>query len=265
MEFAKDYSAKSPKFRSARAILALILREMESTYGRSVGGYLWVILEPAAGIAIMSLIFGLILQAPPLGTSFPFFFATGILPFLFYTTVSTKIGQAIRFSRPLLAYPALNVADAVLARFLLNSTSQIVVMVIVLVGITGFQNLQLAIDWPELFIALAMLVSLTGAIGVLTCFLGSAFPVWTQIWAVLSRPLFILSGVLFLPENVPIAYREVFLLNPLAHVISQFRSAFYPTYHAQNVDPIYVFLLSLCIGTFGLFLLLRNSHWVLQR
>ena len=72
------------RFSTLRTVLALMLREMSTTYGRSPGGYLWAILEPAGGIAMMSVAFGLVLRSPSLGTNFPIFYATGYLPFMMY-------------------------------------------------------------------------------------------------------------------------------------------------------------------------------------
>ena len=46
------------RFASLRAIAALVLREMSTTNGRSPGGYLWAILEPAAGIALLTIVPG---------------------------------------------------------------------------------------------------------------------------------------------------------------------------------------------------------------
>ena len=47
-----------------RIVMALMLREMATTYGRSAGGYLWAILEPILGIALLSVIFSLALARP---------------------------------------------------------------------------------------------------------------------------------------------------------------------------------------------------------
>ncbi|MEO0656736.1 MAG: sugar ABC transporter permease, partial [Pseudomonadota bacterium] len=73
------------RFASLRSIIALMLREMATSYGRSPGGYLWAVLEPAAGIAILTLIFSFAFIGPPIGTSFPMFYATGMVPFLAYS------------------------------------------------------------------------------------------------------------------------------------------------------------------------------------
>ena len=110
-----------------RAVSALILREVSTTYGRSPGGYVWAVLEPAAGIALLTLIFSVGFRSPPLGTNFALFYAAGLLPFLMYSDISGKLGQTIQFSRALLAYPRVTFLDALMARFLLNMMTQLVV------------------------------------------------------------------------------------------------------------------------------------------
>ena len=67
-----------------RAIGALVLREMATTFGRSPGGWLWAVAEPVAVIALLSFAFSLAFRSPSLGTSFPLFYATGYLPFLLF-------------------------------------------------------------------------------------------------------------------------------------------------------------------------------------
>ncbi|WP_430450396.1 ABC transporter permease [Rhodophyticola sp.] len=64
---------------------ALILREMSVTYGRSPGGYIWAVLEPAAGIGLLVLVFSVAFEAPPMGSNFAMFYATGMIPFLAYS------------------------------------------------------------------------------------------------------------------------------------------------------------------------------------
>lgn len=249
---------KGRRFRSFRAIAALILREMSTTYGRSPGGYLWAVLEPVGGIALLSVVFSLVMRSPRLGTNFPYFFATGLLPFMFYTTISNQIAGSIRFSRPFLAYPAVTFLDAMVARFSLNAVTQLLVLALVMSGIVLMYDLHPIIDWARVFLAIAMLVALTLSVGVLNCYLFSAFPLWERLWAVLTRPMFILSGVLFIPEVVPGKFRDWFMLNPLPHITSQFRRGFFATYDAVHVSPGYVFVLSVVLGSIGLLFLLKN-------
>ena len=91
------------KFATPRAIVALMLREMATTYGRSPGGYIWAVLEPAAGIALLTAIFSLGFRSPPIGSNFPIFYATGLVPFLAFIDVTNKTAASVTFSKPLLA------------------------------------------------------------------------------------------------------------------------------------------------------------------
>ena len=126
---------KPPRFRTARTIVALMLREMGSTYGMSPGGYIWAVLQPVGMVIILSLAFSLVVRAPSLGTSFILFYATGYLPFNFYADLAAKTGATLRYARALLAYPAVTFMDALLARFFLHVITNAMVFSIVISGI----------------------------------------------------------------------------------------------------------------------------------
>jgi capsular polysaccharide transport system permease protein len=137
-------------------------------------------------------------------------------------------------------------------------------MVIVLTGIILVMDLQVTIAFPKVLQAFAMLLMLSFGIGVLNCFLISMFPVWQQIWSILTRPLFIISGIFFLIDNLPESYRDILLYNPLAHIIMQMRAGFYPTYDAPLVSATFVYLTALICTTFGLLVLRRYHRTILN-
>ncbi len=251
-------------FSTLRAISALILREMSTTYGRSPGGYLWAILEPAAGIAVLTAIFSTGFRTPSLGTNFPIFYATGILPFYVYLMTSNAVMQSVLFSRQLLAYPSVTYIDAILARFLLNLITQIMVSYIVFTFILTLFETRTSLEFDKLLLAYAMAAALGLGIGTLNCFLRSMFPVWQQVWAIVTRPLILISGVIFLHDRVPEPYRGWLEYNPLVHVVGVSRSAFYPYYNAEYVDVVFVFLCALIPFVFGLVFLRRYKYDILN-
>ena len=81
-------------------------------------------------------------------------------------------------------------------------------------------------------IALGFLMALILALGIgtLNCFLVSMFPVWERFWAILNRPLFVISTLFFLFEIVPHPYDTLLWYNPLVHIVGQVRIGMYPTY-----------------------------------
>lgn len=246
------------RFQFFRSFSALVLREMATSYGRSPGGYLWAILEPLGGLALLSIVFSMIQRHPGLGNNFMYFYASGVLPFLLYARVTMALSGAIRFSKALLEYPAVSFVDALLARFALNALTNLLVMFLVISGIVLFYDLNPTFDWSAIFLALSMALSMAIGVGTMNCFLFSSFPLWERVWAVLNRPLFILSGLFFLPEDLPAPLREIIMYNPLIHVTSEMRKGMFATYAGVYVEPIYVFSIAMTLTIFGLLFLLRN-------
>jgi len=247
-------------FASLRTIAALVLREMVTTYGRSPGGYLWAVLEPVAGIGLLTLIFSAGFRSPALGTSFPLFYATGMLPFLMYSDLSSKVAMSILFSKPLLAYPAVTYLDAILARFIVNLLTQLLVAYIVLIGIMTFFDTQIVPDYPAIVMAFASAAFLGLGIGTINCYLFIKIPLWQRAWSILMRPMFIVSCIFFLFETVPLPYRDVLWYNPLVHVIGKMRTGFYANYDAPYVSLMYVFGISMLCMLSGLVLLYRGHR-----
>lgn len=251
------------KFVFPRSVMALMLREMSTTYGRSPGGYIWAFVEPLGGIVVLTVIFFFIARTPPLGTNFPLYFATGFLPFVMYQTTAAKIGQAIRYSQPLLSYPKVTYMDALVARLVLNALTQIVIMLILIGAIILIFDLKLYIDYAMCVRAIALVLILGFSVGTVNCYLMSMFPIWQTVWSVLNRPMFILSGVFFLIDPLPEHIRSILLYNPVAHAVMLMRRGIYISYDAPYASELYVYAISFILAAFGL-LLLHRYHKIMM-
>lgn len=253
-------SGQPPRRSStARTLIALIMREMSTTYGRSALGYLWAILEPVAGIMLLTAIFSLAFRSPSIGTNFPLFFASGLLPFMAYMEISQKVASALRFSKQLLAYPSVTYLDALLARLILNTMTHGMIFIIVLFAILTIYRVDVILDPAAIAVGYIMVIALSLGVGTLNSYLSGTYPVWGRVWAIATRPLFFVSGIFFTFETIPRPYDDYLWWNPLIHVVGQVRSGIYATYDASYVSPIYVFLFSgllLCAGL----VLLRRYH-----
>ena len=247
-----------------RTIVALILREMTTSYGRSPGGYLWAIMEPAAGTALMTVIFSLGFRNPPLGNDFAIFYASGLVPFFAYGSVSGKVGTAILYSKSLLIYPAVTYLDALLARFILNSTTQILVAYILYSFIILVMDNAVSLSLGPVLLSFAMVLSLALGVGALNGFLFAVFPIWQQAWSILTRPLFIISGIFFIFDSVPEPYQNYLWYNPLVHVVGISRSGFYARYDANYASPTYVFAVAGICFVIGLVFLRRYHRDILH-
>jgi len=255
---------KARRFRALRTIAALVLREMSTTYGRSSAGYLWAIITPIAGITLLTIIFSAMLRTPSLGSNFALFYATAFLPFTFYTQTSNKISAALKFSRPLLQYPGVRYIDAIIARFLLSFLTHATVFYLLISMIIFAYDIQTILNLKRIVLAF-MLTGLLGlGVGSLNCFLQMRFPLWDNLWGILTTPLMIMSAVLFTYEDVPTQYQPVLWFNPIVHLTGLMRTGFYPTYEATYVSIPYVLLFSLFTLALGLLLLNRYHRDLLN-
>lgn len=240
-----------------RAVGALTMREMATRYVRTPGGFLWAVLEPVAAVLVLSFALSLVVHAPSLGTSFVVFYASGYLPFLLYATLQGHVQDALRFSRPLLAFPSVSWIDAILARFGLNLVTGLVVIGIALSGLALATGAVEVVRPATLVLSLSLAALLGLGLGVLNCGLIGLFPVWGQLWGILSRPLFLVAGVIFLMEDLPRHLQEVLWLSPWIHVTGLFRAGIYPGY-----DPAYV---SVPLAVFWALVPLAAGFVILQR
>ena len=230
--------AKSLK-RQVTIVFALIVREMTTRYGTKFGGYMWAVLDPVLTIAILTTVFSAVAHIPPLGRSFTLFFATGYLVFYMYRSLTEQISLSVQVNRALLMYPVVQLFDTIIARGIL----QIITLFVVVFLLFGTLSLFVKYDQIDIApIALASVIAIGLGIGV-----GISNIVWfhlsstyEQIWGIVNRPLFIVSGVFFLPESLPNPFRDILMWNPLVHLIGLFRQGFYPTYRAGYVDINYV-------------------------
>lgn len=248
-----------------RAIGALMLREISTTYGRSTGGYLWAILEPAAGIALLTLIFSAGFRTPPLGTNFPYFYAAGLLPLIMFGDLSNKLGSTIQFSRNLLSYPRVTFLDALLARLILNTFTQFMVHFVVLGFIVVVLQPDTTMDFTKIAQAYGLLLILSAGIGTLNSFLTLSYPTWGSVWAVMTRPLFLASCIFYIFEAVPQPYSDYLWWNPLVHIVGLMRDGYYPFYQPSYVSFIYPLMLGSVTLMSGLFLLNRYHRDILDK
>ncbi|MEQ5872646.1 ABC transporter permease [Sagittula sp. NFXS13] len=253
-----------PRFATLRAITALILREMSTTYGRSPGGYLWAVLEPVAGIALLTGIFSIGFRSPALGISFAMFYATGMLPYLMFADIAGKLAQTLNYSRQLLIYPRVTFVDALVARFILNMMTQLLVNYIVLGGILLLFETRVVMDGLTILKAYGLAGLLALGIGTWNSYMTVRFPVYQRIWSIAMRPLFLLSCIFFIFDTIPQPYSDYVWFNPLVHIVGLMRRGFYPNYDAPYVSEPYVLVVALVSMVLGLMLLRRDHKMLLE-
>ncbi len=258
-------ATRTRSFASARSILALMLREMSTRYGRTPGGYIWAILEPVGALAVMSVVFAIMLRSPPLGNSFVLFYASGYLAYTMVANITGQVQSAISFSKPLLMYPAVSWIDAILAKFLLNFLTNTAVMIVVFFGVLQFTPATATLSFGPIILAVVLAAFLGLGLGSLNCVLVGLFPAWGQVWGIITRPLFLAAGVIFIYENMPASVQGILWYTPWIHITGLFRTGVYPTYTPDYISIPLVLIWTLVPMALGLLLLRRYYQDILNR
>ncbi|MCZ4088849.1 hypothetical protein O3W52_01810 [Ensifer psoraleae] len=170
--------------------------------------------DPVAHVAMMTVIFQAIARMPALGLSFPLFFASGYLPFTFYQRMSSFMAGTMKANKALLSYPVVSPLDAIVSRFILQFMTDALVAAVILLMIFELGRCDCVYGHRRHGRGCQCGRRAGLGIGTINIVMFARFSLYEQIFGIINRPLFMISGVFFLPESLPNPFRDYILYNP---------------------------------------------------
>ena len=233
-------------------VFALYTRELKSRFGHYRLGYVWAVAEPVALIVVLSAIRLALGNSAISGVPYPHFFATGIIPFLFFQTTVTQSLHSVESNLPLLNYKVIKPCDTVFARCLLEtmiytSTGLFIIVALAFWGLSFELN-----DLLGLIVVLACLLGITIGASLLASVCGALYKDSKKIVPILIRPLFFLSGVFFAANALPYSIKNWMLLNPLLQVNELIRKYMFTDYQSNEGNLNFLIKASLICLASGL-------------
>jgi capsular polysaccharide transport system permease protein len=213
-----------------RVIFSLVLRETRATFGSSPFGYVWAIVTPTVGVAFLVFLFSIAGRQPPFGSSLALFFATGILTLQFFNELSGKLMTGLDANRALLTYPIIKDVDTLIARGILVASTYAMIMAIFYCGLLLLSLAPLPARPEQVILAFGATWLLGAGFGTMNAVIASFWETWIQVEKILTRPLLFISGVFYIPSQLPPQAREILQWNPLLHLVEYFRQGIYPNY-----------------------------------
>jgi capsular polysaccharide transport system permease protein len=252
--------------KQVRVIAALVRREMLARFGERRLGYLWALIEPILHLSILIVLFTYIqMRHTPLGGNLALFMLTGMLPYYCYSKLAIPLGSAIESNRALLNLPPVKPFDVFVSRSILETGTWLVGCLILFGCIFFIAGVDVAPSDPlSVTCALAGAVALGVGIGITNAIIRLYIRSWMTLFNVTTSPLWLLSGIWFLPIHVPPPYREYLLYNPLMHYIMWARSGFYRGYGPSELDRMYALQWSGAALLLGLVLLRMNRRKLVE-
>lgn len=238
-----------------RVIFALMIRDSRTRYGGSDLGYLWAVINPLAQLVVLIIVFTLLGRRVPIPTSLPVFFTVGLLPYQFWHSCVSRGATAATSNIPLLTYPQVKVIDVLISRVLLDAVTLVVTFLIFIFAlhyVTGEPFGSWFGDPLQIVFAFSALFYFSLAFAIFSSSLARIFPLWREIFAYMSRPLWFTSGIFFTLQQLPKGFQGVAIFNPIAHVLEWIKSAMIPGFHSYVYSPLYVLGLGTVVLLIGL-------------
>jgi capsular polysaccharide transport system permease protein len=242
-------------FIQLNVIHALILRETRTRFGEHQLGYLWALIEPLLWIGSFWALYEVGSRPVTHNLELVGFLATGVLTYEIFDSNVGRVGDSINGNRPLLFYPPVQPLDLVLARASLETATLSAVFVVVMGAAAMLRGEIPHVDsLLRVMGGITLAAGLGTSLGLLLCMLGVLSNVVERLRGPVLRPLFWVSGLFYTLDDVPPGVRELFLYNPILHVVELVRDGWFPEYNAPQADPVYVLWFILAFALVGLLL-----------
>ncbi len=204
-------------------------------------GLIWALTEPLIAMCLVYAIRSLLrARTFDYGTSFFLFLATGFLPYYLFIRLSTRV----RISRkgPSSSLPGVTGLDEYIANILVNAIIWITTLVGVFLGMWWIGDIYEVgyIDIPVCSAPILLLIVFAAGIGLLNGAISRYIPFWVTVYALATRGLVFLSGVMQIVDLQQLNIREFTILNPLSHAIIWFRLGVWERYPHNSLDKNYL-------------------------
>lgn len=236
----------------SRVVGALILRDMRTRFGRSFFGYVIIVGWPLSHLLILMTIFMITQRIAPIGTSLPVFVGTGILPYILCLYPSRQIMTCLVQNQPLLYFPIVKTTDVVLARGILEIITAFWVAALFAVLLYVFGVDITPLHYQEALQAVIATIWFGFSYGFLGAILFKLVRAWMAPHILILIVMYVLSGVFFIPTNLPQQVQDIVWYNPLLHSVEWLRSAYYDDYGYGMLDRGYVIGVATLLFVLGL-------------
>ena len=251
------------RLRSQRRVIgALIIRETRTRFADAKLGYGWALIEPILHITLLSVTFAVLMHGqPPIGTQFFIFYYTGLVPYHIFVHTSSGMSHAITGNGPVLQLPPVTTFDVIAARGLLEIMTDVIVAVVLLVGFGAIGLAAMPDDLWSPSIALLVTAAFGYGCGYVNAVLTVFFRSWDRVYGQVTRVLYFISGIFYVPGMMPDWARDSLAWNPLLHAIDWFRAGFFANYQPHWLDRSYLvdFAILSLLGGFTLERALRRK------
>lgn len=232
-----------------RVVGALLIRELLTRYGRNNIGFLWLFVEPALFVLVITLIWSVIRTS---NLPIVAFALTGYSAMLLWRNSAGRAIGAIHSNAPLLFHRQVTIVDIFSARILLELTAVTTAFAILALAFYAFDWMGLPEDLLQVLIGWLLLAWFSAALGFTIGGLSEKWEVVGRLWPPFSYILMLGSGIAFTVDALPPAAQQVVLWIPMANAVEYIREGWFGSLMRAHYDLPYLIACNVAFSLIGL-------------
>jgi capsular polysaccharide transport system permease protein len=234
-------------------LLASLLRDMRTRYGRSYISYILAIAWPLIHLSIMFGSYVFTHKVAPVGDEPSVFAFTGLVPYILCLYPSRFTAWTIMQNKPLLNFSVVKPIHLIIARAILESLTALIAFAVFVVGLLMINLVTPPDDIYLVAEAIVAILFFSVSYGVFGILLVALHPAFGTIFIIMSIVgLYLTSGAIAPLTLASPEVREILSYNPLYQAVGLMRSAYYSAYDPSDYSLAYVFLLGFLFLLLGL-------------
>lgn len=215
--------------KHARIMWALLMREINTRYGRDNIGYLWVIVEPIIFASGVSVLWTVIKPPYEHGIAIVPFIITGYMPMILMRQTISWAVSAVRVNQSLLYHRQITPLHLFAARIGLEFIGVslafvVIVSVLCLFGI--MKPPKTIVDLRLIYGGWFILAWMSAGVAMILGALGEIFDFVERFVQVITYVMIPLSGAFFMAAWIPGRLRDLLLMVPFIHCFEMIRGSF---------------------------------------
>ncbi|MBM4272717.1 MAG: ABC transporter permease [Deltaproteobacteria bacterium] len=202
----------------------LTVRDIKVRYKQTVLGGLWAILQPFMSMVVFTIFFGMLAKIPSDGLPYPIFVYTALLPWQFFSNGISNAGNSLVASSHLISkvyFPRIIIPAASLGAGLLDFLIAFSILIVMMLYYGIFPGAGIFL-MPILIVGVAIAAL---GVGMILSAMNVAYRDFRYVIPFLVQFWLFATPVIYPASIIPENWRWLINLNPMAGLISAFRSS----------------------------------------
>lgn len=245
---------------------AIFLREALDRLFDMRAAWFWLLAEPVLHIGFIAFIFTVIRVRTIGNVDVVVWIMVGMLAFFLFRRTAVQVTYAVDSNRPLFTYRQVKPFDPAIARAVLEAFLMAIISTIIL-GTAALLGHDTFPGDPLLVMQAVFGLWLFGiGYGLVASVLMELVAEMEHVLKILMTPLYLISGVIWPLPAVPQPYRDILMINPIAHGLEFIRLGFFPYYHTvPGLSMAYLYAWAVASVFLGLVLYRRFALQLVMR